>query len=111
MRSDRGALRGLMLSATRIGIFVIVATVLLSGFDLYLNWDSIPGNTYSQRIREWGVQYSWLPYLVSAFLGALATHWFAKRNKDGAYDRRKKAIVTLTLILALALGAVLGLFW
>jgi hypothetical protein len=100
-----------MLSAARIGVFVICVTVGLSVFDIYLNFDSIPGNTYSERIREWGVRFAWLPYLVSAFLGALATHWFAKRGKKGTYNRRKKLAVTVALILALVIGALLGLLW
>jgi len=92
-------------------LFVIFVTAALIGFDFYLNFDSIPGNTYSERIRVWGADYRYLPYAIAAAFGAMLTHWFAKKNKAGKLSISGKLKVALTLTIAVVAGMVAGFFW
>lgn len=100
-----------MFTPFRIGVFVVVVTMALIAFDFYLFFDGIKGNTYSAKIRSWGIQYRALPYLIAAGFGALLTHWFTKRDRDGTLTHRKKFIVSLFLLLAVAAGMAIGSFW
>jgi hypothetical protein len=85
--------------------------VALCGFDLYLHFDGVVGNTYSARIASWGIKYRTLPYLIAVAFGALLTHWFAKRNRHGAMSRRKKLITLALLTGAVVVGGLLGFHW
>jgi len=99
------------MTARATSIFVITMTVILSVIDFLLTKDSIPENTYSARIREWGIQYRWLPYLIAAFFGACLTHWFLKRDRDGKLSKRRKIVLFSGLLAAVFVGMILGLFW
>lgn len=57
-------------------ILVVVLFVVIVAFDVYLDRDSIEGNTYSERIRAWGRRWVWLPYLFAFGFGVLLGHWF-----------------------------------
>lgn len=85
-------------------------TVVLVSFDLYLDFDNIKGNTYSERIREWASTYTALPYLLAAVFGALLTHWFARRDAQEK-QTPKRLIVFVSILLFVFLGMVGGLFW
>lgn len=100
-----------MLSARNIGYFVVFVTAALIGFDFYLNFDSVEGNTYSERIRVWGADYRYLPYMIAITFGALLTHWFAKRDKKGTLGIPGKLKIALTLSVAVIIGMIGGFFW
>lgn len=95
------------------GIFVIVAVLVLGGIDIMLAMDSLPGNTYSERIREWGYAYRWLPYLLAGAFGALLTHWFGKpyRQDTEARPLRDRIIIAGALLLTVAAGMAIGFLW
>lgn len=100
-----------MLRPKNIGAFVIVVTLALIGFDVYLAMDDIEGNTYSENMRKWGVHWRMIPYFIALCFGALLTHWFAKRDNEGTMSLKKKLLVSGALLIATGIGAVLGLFW
>jgi hypothetical protein len=101
------------------GIFVVAMTVLLGGFDLYLNWDRIPGNTYSEVLRTWSYDFRWLPYLIAASMGALLSHWFAKPYEPdpmipAAWQKRPlkdRLTVAGAMLFTVAIGMGIGFFW
>jgi hypothetical protein len=59
-----------------ISILMIIATLGVIGFDIYLDRDGRVGNTYSERIRALG--RLWIPtrILLAIGIGLLLGHWF-----------------------------------
>ena len=45
---------------------------LLLGFDVYLAADKVPGNTWSEILRQWGKSTPFIAWFWSVMLG----HWF-----------------------------------
>lgn len=99
------------LSSQRIGWFVIVLTTLVLGFDVYLATDGVSVNTYSEVIRGWANRWKILAYLITIFLGALVTHWFAKSDSKGKMSPERRLVVAGGLLLTLVAGMVIGFFW
>jgi len=64
------------MSPTTISVLVGILFLVIVGFDIYLATDSIKGNTYSARIRQWGRKWKWFPYVISLGFGALTGHFF-----------------------------------
>lgn len=98
-------------SKKAVAIFVVAVTVILSGIDVFLSLDDVQGNTFSSVIRDFGVSFGWAPYAVAGFLGVLITHWFGKRDKDGNYTPREKALLITIMLGVVGAGMIVGLFW
>lgn len=100
-------------------IFVLAAVLLLGGLDLVLALDDIPGNTYSEAIRNWSYSYRWLPYLLAAAFGALLTHWFVKPYEPdplipAAWQSRPlkdRLVLAGCLLVTVAVGMGIGFCW
>jgi hypothetical protein len=99
------------MSKRSVKYFIFIATAFLVVFDMYLALDNVPGNTYSSRIRQWGIQLQWLPYVIAGFFGLLITHWFGKRDEEGDYSTREKTLLILTMLGVVGAGMIVGLFW
>lgn len=59
----------------RVAIVVVMLVVTL--YDVHLAKDRVEGNTYSEIIREWFLQFRWLAILAAFALGVLMAHWGA----------------------------------
>lgn len=104
---------------------MLVAILAIGGLDIYLAVDGDKGNTYSEVIREWSYSFRWLPVLVAVAFGALLTHWFAKpydrEDTDPAIpsaksafrkrSRRERLIIAGAMLVTVAIGMGLGLWW
>ncbi len=64
------------MTPAQTSILVAVLFVVIVAFDVYLDRDNIPGNTYSERIRAWGRRWVWFPYALAFGFGVLLGHWF-----------------------------------
>ena len=73
-RKDRGQ-EQVTIDAYYVKAFVIVTTIAIIAFDVYLFQDRVAGNTISSVLREWFKKMRWLYYLVSFALGVLMSHW------------------------------------
>lgn len=62
-------------STTRVAI--VSAVIVILAIDVRLATDGLPGNTYSEVLREWFQEFSWVYYGLSFTLGVLMAHWGA----------------------------------
>ena len=99
------------MSKKATAFFIVAVTAFLVTFDVWLAWDDIPGNTFSSRIRAWGVELQWLPYTIACSFGILLTHWFTKRDKDGPMSTEDKFIMMAIMLGIVGGGMGIGLFW
>lgn len=96
-----------------VGTIIIITTMLIIMFDIYLNYDSIPGNTISERLREWGYEFTWLSFVIAGLMGMLLTHFFGKSyDSEGRYRTFSKRLKIAGVLLALVtFGMLLGFLW
>jgi len=72
---------------------LVVLALVLIAFDVYLDMNSVPGDTYSEIIRDAGFRVVALPWAI----GALVGHWFWNGTR---YSNR----FTWALVIVVAIG-------
>lgn len=90
-----------ILSKGQASWLVIIAFVVIIGFDVLLAVDSEVGNTYSERIRHWTNSWWWLGHLIAAGCGLLIWHWHRNNATPGEQvtGRKKKHLINLLLLV------------
>lgn len=60
------------------GTVAIMAAFFVSviGVDVWLAMDGKKGNTYSERLREWGKKWPPIKMIILFAMGLLAGHWW-----------------------------------
>lgn len=54
-------------------LIIIVVTILILAYDLYLYNDKVAGNSISQVVIKWSYKYPLIPFVIGFLIG----HWYA----------------------------------
>jgi uncharacterized membrane protein len=101
------------MSRNFIGCLILVTLVFIIILDVYLNYDNIPGNTISEKVRSWNYRFTWLSFVIAGMMGMLLTHWFSKPYDENKKKRvlPKRLKIAAGLLLTVAAGMGLGFLW